>query len=91
MFERWGHQWECIRGYALVEPEGWFLELWDRSNSSLEELVLIARWPDGGDLSVTPYRAGLAPEVVDWFTDEARLAIAPIDTKPNAEHNPAGA
>jgi hypothetical protein len=47
-------------------------------------LVLFARWPDGGSLSVTQYREGLLPEIVAWFTDEARTAIAPIHAEPGA-------
>jgi hypothetical protein len=87
MFERWGRRWECIRGYAVVEPEGWFLELSDITDSPIGEVVLFARWPDGGELSVSQYSAGLAHEIVAWFTDEARVAIAPMhaesDTSPD--------
>lgn len=79
MFERWGRKWECIRGYAVVEPEGWFLELWDITEDPTD-VVLIAHWPDGGELRVSQYRTGLAPEIVAWFTDQARVAIAPIRT-----------
>jgi hypothetical protein len=79
VFERWGRQWECLRGYAVVEPEGWFLELLDITDDPNGQVVLIARWPDGGQLSVSQYRPGLPAEIVAWFTDEARVAIAPIE------------
>jgi hypothetical protein len=82
MFERWGRRWECLRGYAVVEPEGWFLELWDITDDPSGEVVLFARWPDRGELSVSQYRAELCPEIVTWFTDEARVAIAPIHAEP---------
>jgi hypothetical protein len=77
MFERWGRRWECLRGYAVVEPEGWFFEVWDITHGPGGELVLFARWPEGGELNVSQYRADLSPEIVAWFTEEARVAIAP--------------
>jgi hypothetical protein len=77
MFERWGRRWECVRGYAVIEPDGWFLELWDITDNPSGEVVLIARWPDNGVLTVTKYREDLSAEIVSWFTDEARTAIEP--------------
>ena len=76
MFTRWGRKWECLRGYSVIEPEGWFFEMWDVTNGPIGELVLGARRSEGGDLSVTQYRHGLALDVVAWFTDEAIVAIA---------------
>jgi hypothetical protein len=78
MFERWGRRWELLRGYCVVEPEGWVLELYDLTDHPLGELVLFAHWPDRGELSVSQYRPRLSPEIVAWFTDEARVAIAPV-------------
>jgi hypothetical protein len=78
VFELWGRRWECLRGFAVVEPEGWFLELRDVTANPSGESVLIARWPDGGELTVSQYCTGLPREIVAWFTDEARVAIAPI-------------
>ena len=82
MLEKWGRRWECVRGYAVVAPEGWFLELWDITDDPSSEVVLIAPWPDGGELNVSQYRLGLPAEIVAWFTDEARVAIAPIPAEP---------
>lgn len=82
MFEKWGRRWECSWGYAVVDPEGWWFGMWDVTDGLGDELVLFARWPDGGELSVAQYRAGLAPEIVAWFSDEARIAIAPLPPEP---------
>ncbi len=75
MFERWGREWECLRGHAVVEPEGWFFELRDITDGPSGDLVLFAHWPVGGELSVSQYRSGLSPEIVAWFTGQARVAI----------------
>ena len=77
MFERWGRKWERVRGYALVESEGWFLELYDITDDEHRELVLLARWPDGGELIVSQHKEGLDPEIVAWFRAEAQTTIAP--------------
>src|SRR5262249_18712655 len=66
------------RGYAVVEPKGWFLELWELTDRPTGEVVLFATWPDGGSLSVSQHRDNLSPEIVDWFRSEAESAIAPI-------------
>ena len=78
MFERWGHRWELVRGYAVVEPEGSFLELRDAENG---DIVLIAHWPDNGELSVAGYRHDVTPEMIEWFTDQAKSAIAPVSQR----------
>jgi hypothetical protein len=78
MFERWGRLWECLRGYAVAKPEGWWFELRDITDDPSGELVLSARWPDGGALTISQHREALSPEIVAWFTAEARDAIAPI-------------
>jgi hypothetical protein len=36
-------------------------------------------------LNVSQHRLGLLPEIVAWFTDEARVAIAPIHAEPDAD------
>jgi hypothetical protein len=82
VFERLGRRWECVRGYAIVEPEGWFLELWDITDEPISEVVLIARRPARGEFEVSQYRPGLPLEIVAWFTGEARVAIAPIKAEP---------
>jgi hypothetical protein len=79
MFERWGRCWELVRGYAVVEPEGWFLELHDIANG---DIVLIARWPEEGELVVTAHRDDMTPEMTKWFTDQAKVAIAPVAAEP---------
>ena len=45
MFERWGRRWECLQGYAVVEPEGWFFEF---DESALREIARRAKERDTG-------------------------------------------
>ncbi len=80
VFERSGRRWECLRGYAVADPVGWWFELRDLTDDPDGETVLFATWPDGGDLSVTQHRTGVPLEVVEWFTAEAKIAISPLDT-----------
>ena len=82
MFERCGRCWELVRGYAVVQPEGWFLELHDADNG---DIVLIAHWPDNGELSVTAYRDDVTPEMIEWFTDQAKSGIAPVSAEAEPE------
>jgi hypothetical protein len=77
MFERWGRRWECLRGYAVSEPAGWWFELRYLTDDPDGETVLFATRPVGGELRVAQYWDDLPLGVVDWFTAEARVAIGP--------------
>jgi hypothetical protein len=81
MFERWGCRWECLRGYAVTDPAGWWFELRDVTDGAT---VLFASWPDDGELRVSQHRVELPPGAVEWFTAEAREAIGPVTAEPHA-------
>jgi hypothetical protein len=84
MFERWGRRWECLRGYAVVDSVGPCFELRDITEGGPGLVVLFASWPEGGVLSVSQHRDGLAKEIVDWFINEAKVAIGPGQDEPVA-------
>ena len=78
MLDKWGRRWELVRGYSVIAPEGWFLEMNDITDNPSGDIVLIARWPDGGELSIKSCRPDVTPEMVEWFTKAAKEAIAPM-------------
>jgi hypothetical protein len=78
MFYRWGRLWECLRGYAVVDPVGWWFELIDVTDDGNGQVVLFASRQEDGALIVLQHRDVMLPEIVEWFTAEAKKAIGPI-------------
>jgi hypothetical protein len=87
MFYRWGRLWECRRGYAVIDPVGWWFDLIDVTDLCDAEVVLFASWSDDGTLIVAQHRNDVLPETVEWFAAEARNAICPIVDEPDTASN----